>query len=309
MSQKINLTQLSEILNFDRSGFAVEVTDESKPLYKFDASSFVLELTAPDDFKQDITDVGDRSGLYPLEAEFIPASRSALRVRKSLLYNDGKSMPLRKRTDDDNFANWFCKLSSTLANTVYLIPDARSVRAKPTHLQFFFWLILACTSHYTILRRAIGAIGVTTVIMSSIAPAQAGTGPQSCHNNIGSMGCNYPAPAGPGFIYNNGLLAIPLDHVTASISSWDARLLNLLSFAPSMLYPCFHCTDRHALTIDRVESTPSPVTMKPVGHLRIRSNWRKWFSGVPYPRMGVLTVVLYAKIRRWWVQAGRVPIA
>ena len=111
MFQIINLTQLSEILNFDRSGntvqFTVEVIHESKPLYKFDASRSVLELTAPDDLKQDVTDVVDRSGLYPLETEFIPASRSTLRIRESLLYNDGKPMPLRKRTDDDNFAICF----------------------------------------------------------------------------------------------------------------------------------------------------------------------------------------------------------
>lgn len=37
-------------------------------------------------------------------------------------------MPLRKRTDDDYFANWFCKLCSTLANTVYLIPDTNFCR-------------------------------------------------------------------------------------------------------------------------------------------------------------------------------------
>jgi hypothetical protein len=138
--QKISAKQLARYFNdfqmrLDPSGqipdinFDIEVFHTGNTLYKFEASDSTLTITASGDLKNDVIEVVDRSGIYNLEVEFNPAPHNAFSIDSgNIILADGDAIPIKNRTDDNNFSNWFSHLCLLLGEKIHLIPDSNFFR-------------------------------------------------------------------------------------------------------------------------------------------------------------------------------------
>jgi hypothetical protein len=137
--QKISAKQLARYLNdfqmrLDTYGqaqdisFDVEVFHNGNTLYRFEASDSMLITTASNDFKDDVTEVIDRSGMYNVEVEFNPVPHNGFGLHGgNIVIADATEVPAKNRTDN-NFADWFSHLCLSLGEKIHLIPDTSFFR-------------------------------------------------------------------------------------------------------------------------------------------------------------------------------------
>jgi hypothetical protein len=98
-------------------------------LYKFEASDSTLTIITPADFRSDVVDVIDRSGMYDVEIEFNPSPSDKSTTKNGFIQRDGIEVPLIYTPETETqLKDWFIQVCSQVATETQLIPDTNFVR-------------------------------------------------------------------------------------------------------------------------------------------------------------------------------------
>ncbi len=100
--------------------YSLEVSEDGYPLYSVEYPKLIITTEARE---RDVVEVFDRSGIYDLQAEFLP-SETHLHVEYPYLRtnNPETKIPVNTRTRQ-GFEGWFKQIMDALGGSIVLIPD------------------------------------------------------------------------------------------------------------------------------------------------------------------------------------------
>ena len=102
--------------------FTVECYSENTLLYRFEYPQRSLVIFPEDSRRSDLIETIDRSGLFVINVEFNPSSKSNLKIQSNRIVIDYclSTIPVHHQTDKDQFALWFTQACHLLGDYVYL---------------------------------------------------------------------------------------------------------------------------------------------------------------------------------------------